>query len=423
MTVKAYKIYLPLFVVLLLLQLYLPSFKVNALLQIAVFGGIVLFDHVSLSKGITDVVKPFIILFAIGFIGCFIGKYHLYNIIKDLFHFIKPITGLLLGYVILKKVNNLKLFLQSIVVAGVLSSLIHFFIIVFFVGFSTAIEDIRLFTRDNFLDLIALFVLVSHKRFFGIRFYKNKILYWGVLLLLLLSCILYFSRTMFIMAFILWISLYGFTRITPVTLRILGVFAVLVVLLFVYLQNANIRRDAKGIQGFLYKVKIAPAEIMQTRVDRENHAQLWDHWRGYEASRAMSLMKKNPYSFVVGTGHGSLVNLKFKAPLSGDDQGMRYISELHNGYMYVFYKTGAVGMIIYLSILFWWYSYIYRKRHFINMLVSAIALFYLFSSLTITGIYNPRDIVIFILGGALYFAGALERKPVKPIADASPQQA
>ena len=54
-------------------------------------------------------------------------------------------------------------------------------------------------------------------------------------------------------------------------------------------------------------------------------------------------MKENPSSYIIGTGYGSLVNLKFKAPLGNED--MKYISRLHNGYVFVFYKTGIFGLV------------------------------------------------------------------------------
>ena len=69
--------------------------------------------------------------------------------------------------------------------------------------------------------------------------------------------------------------------------------------------------------------------MFKTNVDRENHKDLWDHWRGYEAKRAFALMEQYPSSFIIGTGQGSLVNLKFEAPLTGDkNKGLKYISEL-----------------------------------------------------------------------------------------------
>lgn len=403
MKIAAHKIYLPLFILLLLIQLYLPSFKALILIQIAVLTGLVFFEKVKLSNSFLIILRPFVFLLFLGFVNTLFNKYHLYNVIKDIFHFLKPITGLLLGYIIFRRVDDEKLFIKSIVIAGIISSLIHLFIVFVIIGFSSAIEVIRLFTKDNFLDLFALFFLIYYRKFFKEHFFSKKLYWWLSLGLILLSVVLYFSRTMIILAIILFLAINGFTRITAVTVKLFAIFILLSVGLFTYLSGANIKRNASGFEGFLYKIKNAPEEMFKTNVNRNDHRDLWDHWRGYEAYRAYMLMQEQPSSFIIGTGHGSLVNLKFNAPLSGDDKGMRYISELHNGYMYVFYKTGAIGILLYLGVLIWWYAYIYKEKSLINILISAIGLFYLTSSLTITGLYNGRDIVIFVLGGCLYF--------------------
>ncbi|MFY7810549.1 MAG: hypothetical protein ACOVQ2_02345, partial [Flavobacterium sp.] len=167
--------------------------------------------------------------------------------------------------------------------------------------------------------------------------------------------------------------------------------------------SVKIERNGKGIEAFLYKIKIAPEEIFQSKIDRENHVDLWDHWRGYEAKRALALMDKEKSSYIIGMGFGSLVNLKFYAPLTEDNKGLKYISELHNGYIYVFYKLGLIGLLFYLFFLIYLYNFIYLKKTFESIFISIIGLFYLYTTLTITGIYNNKDTLIFILGALLYF--------------------
>lgn len=404
MKIAAHKIYLPLFTILLLLQLYLPSFKANILLQLATLGIIVFFDRIVISVRFLKLILPFVALLLLGFVSTLFNRYHTYNILKDIFHFLKPLTGLLLGYIIFSRVNNLKLFVKSLVVAGAISSVIHLFIVFIIIGINSPIEEIREFTKDNFLDLFALFFLIFYKSFFGTRLFQSRLISWLLIGLLSVSVFFYFSRSMVIIVFILLFSVYGFIRLTPATTKLFAIVALITVALFGYLQNANIKRNAKGLEKFLFKVKNAPAEVFKTHVNREDHRDLWDHWRGYEAYRAYMLMQEQPSSFAIGTGHGSLVNLKFYAPLSKDNpKGMRYISELHNGYMYLFYKVGAIGLILYLIFLFRLYAFAYKKRTFANVAIAAIGIIYLMSTLTITGMYNGRDIIILVLGGFLFF--------------------
>ncbi len=413
--IKAKKVYAPIFVLLLLLQLYLPSFKINIVVQVAALLFFCFAESkILISKKFLGQFTSVFLLLILGFIGTLLHKYRAFNIIKDLFHFIKPAVGILIGYLFFRKINNFNLFIKTIVVASVLSALIHLYIVFFVVDFfSGEISNIRLYTKDNFLELFAVFFLVFYKRYEGKRLFNSSLFRVFALGIISISCILYFSRTMIVIAILLLISIYGYTKITKRSLVMASIGIALLSLLFVYLNNANIRRGKPGLEGFLYKVKMAPGEIFVTNINRENHADLWDHWRAYEAKRAYALMEENPSSFVVGTGHGSLVNLKFYVPVPDNLKGMKYISELHNGYMYVFYKIGAIGMLLYLFILFRWYSYIYKKNTMVNVLVSAIGIIYLFSSVTITGIFNGRDIIIFILGAALYYS----ESAVKPKAE------
>ncbi|MFP9097555.1 O-antigen ligase family protein [Flavobacterium sp. RHBU_24] len=404
MKIAAQKIYLPLFVTLLLLQIYLPSFKANVFLQVAALGVLLFIDNVRFSVQFLKQLLPLIILLFIGFIGTMFHRYALYNIIKDVFHFVKPVLGLLIGYIIARKLNNVGFFIKGIVAASVISAIIHFLIIIFLVRDFTRIEDIRQFTKDNFLEMFGLFFIIYFKKFEGRELVRN-IWYKRVFIVLLtFSCLLYFSRTMFVLAFIIVMAAHGYTKIRAATVKVLVIMLFCITGLFIYLNTANIKRDGKGLEIFLYKIKNAPAEIFETKVDRENHAALWDHWRAYEAKRAVALMNSEPESYIYGTGYGSLVNLKFFAPLTGDKKGIRYISDLHNGYINILYKTGLIGIIIYVIMLARLYWYISRGFSFANIIVSSIGIIYIITSLMITGIYNSRDIIIFLLGGMLYYS-------------------
>jgi glucan phosphoethanolaminetransferase (alkaline phosphatase superfamily) len=63
-------------------------------------------------------------------------------------------------------------------------------------------------------------------------------------------------------------------------------------------------------------------------------------------------------------------------------------------------------LFILLFFLFGLYKKIYkyhRKNDFGLYFISAIGVIYLFTTLTITGIYNGRDVIIFILGALFCF--------------------
>lgn len=407
MIVSKSKFYTLLFIVVLFLQLYLPSFKLNLFFQIGVLLFYFFFEKVAVESRFIKRIAPVLLLFILGFIGTSYNSYPIYGIIKDIFHFSKPILGLLIGFLLFKKINNFNLFIKTIVFCGLASAIIHFLVLIFMGNiFSGSVNAIREFGKDNFLELFALFFLLFYSYFQKVPLLKSRLHTRLIGLVLLLSNVLYFSRTMIAVAVVLLLSVYGYTVINKKTIRFLGLFIAAIAIFYGYLYSVKIERNKPGIEAFLFKVKIAPAELFKTKIDRENHKDLWDHWRGYEAKRAYALMQEQPSSFVVGTGFGSLVNLKFKAPLTGEKEGIKYISELHNGYMYVFYKTGSIGIVILLLFFATLYLALYRKhnnKRMILVFISGIGLVYVFTTLTITGIYNGRDVIIFILGGLLYF--------------------
>lgn len=408
MIIKKENFYSILFALLLFAQLYVESFRVNIVLQLSALLIYFFFEKPRLPTFLIKILMPCTAIFAIGFVGYFFHDYQRFNFIKDIFHFIKPILGLSIGFLFFRKIKEFKIFVKVVVFAGFLSALLHFIVLIVSGNLlSGSVEGIRMYSKDNFLELFAIFFLMYFKEFQGESLFAKKRTYKIILVALFISCVLYFSRTMVIVAFILFASLKGYTVLTFKSLRFLGIFTALIIAFYAYLFSIKIDRNAEGLENFLFKIKNAPGEMFVTKIDRNNHSQLWDHWRGYEVKCAADLMKTQPTSYVVGTGQGSLVNLRFKAPLSGgDSQGLKFISELHNGYMYIFYKTGSVGLIILLGFLFLLYNVINRKKKRISMTVvfiSAIGLIFTFTTLTITGIYNSRDIIIFLLGALLYF--------------------
>ena len=404
MKVKSKEFYSALFIIIILLQLYLPSFKANVLFQVFILGLFFLFEKVQINKLFFKTVLPILIIFLLGFVGFLFNKVTFFNVFKDIFHFLKPITGLLIGYFFYRKIDDFKMFVKTIVIVGLLSAVIHFGILFFISGFSS-VNEIREFGRDNFLELFSLFFLLFYKKFQNDILFKNQFQHFFFVVLLFASNVLYFSRTMIVVAIILLITIYGYTIITKRGLRIIGVVIVSILVFYGYLFSIKISRNQPGLESFLYKVKNAPSEIFKTKIDRENHKDLWDHWRGYEAKRAFSLMEKDPKSYVIGTGYGSLVNLKFFAPLTENykDKGIKYISELHNGYVYIYYKTGIFSLFLYLIFLINLYIKIYYNKNFETYFISAIGVAFLFTTLTITGMYNSRDVIVFLLGALLFF--------------------
>lgn len=402
------KVLLILFSIVVILEIYVSNFRINFALQTFFLLFIIALNKSIISTRFFKTIFPLVAVFLLGFVGFFLFNQFSTGFIKDISHFIKPIFALLIGYLVFSKCYDKTLFFKTIILIALLTASIHLCGMFLFSNFfKESIHQLRgAYGFDNFIEIFAFFILLFIEKTeipTTSNFYRYR--KW-ITLVLFLSILLYFSRTMYGILILLAFSFYGLFQLNKKKLKALGLFFCLILLLFVYLNSIKLDRNAKGFEAFLYKVKIAPSEIFNANIDRENHRHLWDHWRAYEAGRAISLMNQNSWSYITGTGFGSLVNLKFKAPLGED--GMRYISTLHNGYVNVLYKTGIFGILFYLMFLINLYLRIYHKtycseKNFIKICISTIGIYYFFTSVIITGVYIPKDAIVFILGGFLFF--------------------
>lgn len=395
-----------LFSIVVLCEIYIVSFRTNLLIQFAFLSLLIVSGKGIVSKQLLKTLLPIFIIFIVGFFGFFWNDYLIVDFIKDFSHFIKPLIAITVGYLTFKSINDASSFLKTIIVVAVITAIIH---LIGVFGFSNlmkgSIHEAREFGLDNFIEIYALYLLILSPKYdiqtFDKPFHKKIII-----IILVVSIIFYFSRTMLGMIIILGFSFYGFAKLTSKSIKVIGVLLLMLFLFYGYLGTIKLERNSKGIEALMYKIKIAPSEVFNAKVNKDDHKKLWDHWRAYEAKRAISLMQDNPSSFIIGTGYGSLVNLKFKAPLG--ENGMRYISVLHNGYIFILYKTGILGMFFYLLFLINLYlriyhNYTHTQINFFKILISTIGIYFLFTSIIITGIYIPKDAILFILGGALFF--------------------
>jgi hypothetical protein len=395
------------FVLLLLSPFIVQSVEAIFLIILISLGLVLTSCRFSFSKSFLNILLPLLLIFFLSLFSSPFGNFKLINFVKDFFYIFKPIAQIILGYLLIKKIGDQKFLFWSIIYSGTLLALFHIGLILinYKEVISLNINTLRTrYGRDNFLELIALLFLIFNYKSAVISVKYRKIIF-GILAT---SVFLYFSRTMFIMIVLMGLSLFGYTRITKKGIKYFGLFVVLISALYMYLFSIQIDRDDESaISKFMYKLKIAPSEIFMTKIDVNNRAELWDHWRGYEASRAIeSLNNEGLLSWIFGRGFGSTVDLGFKAPLDDEGSGMRSISLLHNAYVFILYKSGFLGLIsFFVFLLIVYYRPIMRNNHElnrINNIILSFAFFYLFSTLVISGIYNPRDNMALILGGVIF---------------------
>jgi len=410
MLIKTQSIYKISLALLLLAPLIILSIEIN-ILMILFFTLFILVDgNKKYSKELPNIIFPLLAILLISIFSSFYYSSKTFDVIKDFFFLLKPILHILLGYYFVSKLENKSFVFLLIIYSATFFALLHLFKTGAFLsreGFD--INLLRNFAgRGNAIEIFATVLLFSKKgnELFSIKSRHKRL----IKLIILVSFIFYFSRTTTVSVIILFLAINGYLTITRKGLTYMAWFLVFVSLFYAYLFSITIERDDNKISGFFYKLKIAPSEIFTSaKIDVNDHVDLWDHWRAYEAQKAIEQLGDTAFSvgLITGKGVGSLVDLGFVAPLN--EEGMQYITTLHNGYTFIMYKSGILGLIFYLLFLLVIYLQVYKsndnfKAIIINNLLSGIAVYYVFTTLIVTGIYNPRDFGGIFLGAFLYLS-------------------
>jgi hypothetical protein len=337
-------------------------------------------------------------------------KNSLYDFVKDVATFIKPIFYLLIGFYFIGKIKNKDFLFSIIVKIGVFFAVIHLIqVTIFLLGpMDFSVSLLRHYGgKDNFIELLALLLIVFDKRYQTLPSINKKRRFYFKWILIA-SLLFYFSRTMIVAFLLMLFSIKGYLTIRGRTIKYIVFLIIGLGLFYAFLNLIHLEREATGLKGFLYKLKVAPTEILSSDVNKNSdHAELWDKWRGYEALKALEQVydTKLKNGLFFGKGFGALVDLEFEAPVG--NQKMQYIPIIHNGYVFTIFKTGLLGLLFYLLFLIYIYSFAYLKpekksQSLLNNLISSISVFYFFSTLIITGLYNKSDVFPVFLGGLFF---------------------
>lgn len=395
--------------VMLLTLLFLPiaitSTEINIIISFLFFGVVVIMSYNKFSTTLINTIFPLVLILIIACISSFFYPSTFYDILKDFAYLLKPILFIVLGYILISKIKNKEFIFKVIIYMGVFFAIIHLIqVFTFLIENPFNVGDIRSqLKKSNPIELIAIVFLFVNKKqqYFSLNLKYSRFIKF----LLYSSFILYFSRTMLVTVFIFILAINGYTKITRKGIMYMLLFLFLVISFYIFLNNIDLSRESTGLENFLYKMKLAPSEIFtpSINIDMKNHKNLWDHWRAYEALKAMEQLVDTKYMLGVffGKGLGSLVDLGFVAPLNSE--GIQFIPKIHNGYIYILFKTGLLGLLSYFCFLFYLYIQSYKKAvnsqiKFINNMLSGIGIYFVFTTLIITGIYNQGDIIAVILG-------------------------
>lgn len=396
-------IYRTTFVLFLVVQILFTSVELIIPLSFLLVFILLFEKNIHLKKSFLNMIVLFVCLLFIGFVVGLFGGYTSYDILRDFLHFSRPLLILLTGFLLIRKINDPNYFIRAVIYISLAFAIKHFILIGISDFEKGTIEEFRLLAGSgNFIEIIALIFLIVFNRK---KLLNISVSLKGIMILLIgLSIVLYFSRTMLLGFVVLLLSYYGYTILSRKAFEYSTLGIVLLGVLYASLFTIDLDPEKPGIENFFYKIKNAPAEIFTSpdRYDTNNHKEIFDKWRGYEAQMTLREMEGNKLNYVFGKGFGSLIDLGFKAPIGGED-GLQFIPHIHNGYIYVLFKTGIIGLFLYFLIV----VSIYKKGYVtsvnikakqINRLISGLGVYFFITSIVISGLYNLEEISVFILG-------------------------
>jgi len=363
------------------------------------------------SIGILKYIACFLIILVTALIVSFFTNENTYNFFRDIAYLTKPILGLLVGYQLAKKINNN--FLNTLIYTGVIIAVFHLIIIfITFLRFHIITVNILREYCGYFSDyeIYILIILMFYEKF-EIKYSKQKL--YAFIFVLSFSSFLYLSRTNFIQLIILYIAIKGYFTLNKKSITIILTFTAIVVLGYTAIYQANPQRSGKGIEAFLYKIKIAPIEPFKTKINKEDWKDFNDNYRSYENILTVrQVTHKGLESILFGRGMGSTINLG-RQIWTNDGEFIQYIPILHNGFATVFLKSGLVGIFFLITVI---YLLLKQRKSEINLVESinylliGTGLFLIVSNWVFMGFYLKLDNKSILIGFLLSYKEILIKR-------------
>lgn len=336
-------------------------------------------------------------------------NYPFYDLLKDFIYFTRPITILFSSYFVIKRIKSINFIFNAIVVIAFLFAIRHILVILVNIGSIDSYVYIRtLGGKHNHIELVALVFLLFTPYVTVFSKYRKTVIF-----IFFASIILYFSRTMFIVLFIFYLGHKGYLFLNRRFLKGFLVFGIASIIIGISISNVETSRNSTGLNKFIYKTQNSFKELFVSfdveKVKRDRRM-LWEHWRAYEAQKAIEQVNDGGVkAWLLGLGFGPQVDLGTTVMLDG--KMFDKVPSIHNGYIFVLFKTGILGLIFYLVFIlgiFFKFQKFKVKEAVIENLIVATSLYLLFSSFVVTGFYRAGEFSMFLFG--ILFASKIKQK-------------
>jgi O-Antigen ligase len=284
-----------------------------------------------------------------------------YDYLKDGWYMLNPMLVLVTGYVLYMAKPDLASGLRAFVLGGSLVAL--FQLRGYIVDPSLVLKSIGTIRSTIgtglYAPVLALVILLMYARQWREGLRLPNFVAVALLLLVLASVVGVFSRT-------------GLLVVVIGVLAHLGCFAkrewfrlgvpLVLLLVFAFVLQLVVDVDSDRVMDtFIGKLARSFQEMFASDYNDLRSINL--SYRGYETKRAFEKFAGGDLTqMLFGHGFGAEIDLGLSMPLSGENGAhpVRYITYLHNGYMFLLTKVGAVGMLLFIGALV--YLYLIGRR-------------------------------------------------------------
>lgn len=253
--------------------------------------------------------------------------------IRELLFYLSPIIYIEYGYIFVKKYQIESVY-KALVYSGVISSLVHFLLVIPNIMSMSAGQMRISFGFWSYSSAIALFVVLFDSNYILSR--RKKML---LILMLTASLALYFSRTGIVC---LLIGLFVFSINNQKKINIIKIVKVLVISVVVGYCIISILPNSQA-EWMLNKFINIFEETSTSLIQNWNYETATQHSRGYEKYSAIQLFIDSNYiDRLFGLGFGSVIPIDISLRIGGE-----FYSELptiHNMYYNALIKTGLIGL-------------------------------------------------------------------------------
>ncbi|MCA5014096.1 MULTISPECIES: hypothetical protein [unclassified Enterococcus] len=301
---------------------------------------ILLIDFVKRGIYLKDIrhVSPLLLIVLFGtVIGVLNYGFFNKDLYRDVYKTLSPVIFILLGASLYK--DNLRkndLFMSSVVLSGLFVSLRHIILVIIAVAKQgVGFEIIRgVGGNMSMVTILALVFCLNLKEELSNRLVSIR---KSLCILFILSIMLYVSRTTLVVL-IPFLLLFSFRSMNLKKVSLYGIYIILLVLFFKAISHIDL------FQELINKFTKSFTEI-------NSKYQSWDwltinnNWRGYEIFLVVQQIKyADFFTKLFGFGFGALLDLGVYILLG--DNYFSSIPILHNGYYYILYKVGIIGLLL-----------------------------------------------------------------------------